>query len=138
MKNKITLYLLVLLTVPYVVFAQESDPSDRDPFAPFVWEKPAAVEVREPTPGEMLKNNPLTSKPLSTYRVTGLIVSPTNAIAVIKTRTKHEYFANLGDPLGIEGGIIGVIDSDGVIVDINGKLVTINVSNRFEIQNESN
>jgi hypothetical protein len=134
MQNKfICAWLYLLIFLPVMAFAEGKE---RDPFMPFAWEKPpAASEAQKAVRGST--STPLTEDPLSSYTITGIIVSPKDAIILVKSHDKHEYFASVGDGLGSEGGLIDTISSAKVTVDINGKLVNLTVSSRLDIQNEN-
>lgn len=129
-----TRWLLCLIAASLSALTAQAE-GERDPFMPFVWEQPATVQVQNPN-DPSIEANPLTEKPLSSYKLIGLVVSPTDAVAVIKSRDKREFFANIGDQVGSEGGIVDTISTEGITLDVNGKLVNLNVNNRFELQNE--
>jgi Tfp pilus assembly protein PilP len=109
---------------------------NRDPFMPYT--SPSAMKVNPGAATVVAKDasNPLTDKPVSSYNVIGVAISPTNALAVIKSRDKQGYFAYVGDDIGSEGGKIEAINSEGVTINIRGKIVNLKVSNRFEMQDE--
>lgn len=109
--------------------------ADRDPFLPYTWSAPTGTDVGGAAK-QAASTNPLVDKPVSSYRVIGVVVSPTDALAVLKARDKQEYFAYIGDPVGSEGGILETINTDGITVDIGGKIMSLKVSNRFESQDE--
>ena len=112
MTNKIFI-LLALLTLPLLAQAE-----GRDPFAPYAWEQKA--DKAKKAGQEDYDVTPLTEKPLSDYRITGTIISPTSAVGLIKGRDRREYLVSVGDDLGNEGGKIIIISGEGVTVDING------------------
>lgn len=122
------------ITLPAIAFAG----ADRDPFAPFASAKPAITESSKQISTTGNSITPLTEDSLSSYKLMGLIVSPTDSVVLIQSSSKREYFAGIGDKIGNEGGIIHLISTDGITVDIDGKLVDLTVNNRFEIQNETN
>jgi Tfp pilus assembly protein PilP len=111
----------------------------RDPFSPFTWGGGPSTAVEEVNPDSIdnLSVTPLTKDSLSSYQLAGVIVSPTDSIALIRAKNKRDYFVNIGDSIGREGGIIDVISSEGITIDVNGKLIDLTVSNGFEIQNEN-
>ncbi|MDA0781646.1 MAG: pilus assembly protein PilP [Rickettsiales bacterium] len=130
--------LLALITIsvfPFFANAEEI----RDPFAPLGWggSQNPSTENLDADSIESMNVTPLTKDPLATYQLGGVIVSPTDSIALIRTRSKRDYFVNIGDEIGMERGIIDVISSDGITIDVNGKLIDLTVSNGFEIKNEN-
>lgn len=135
MKNKYSIIALLLMAMlPGTVFAQTAE---RDPFMPFAWDKPVAVDVQDASK-EDIDNTPLTDNPITSYALIGVVVSPKDSIAVIKALDKAEYFAGVGDKIGSEGGVIDVITSEGITIDLNGRLIDLTVNNRFNGQNGSN
>ncbi len=126
------IFILSCLITTIAIAAEE-----RDPFKPYTWSAPSGGEpvVSSNKGGEI--NNPLTDKPISAYTVVGVVVSPSEAIAVLKSRDKREYFAYIGDKIGIEGGIVSTIDTEGVTIDLGGKIIPMKISNRFEVQNDN-
>lgn len=110
--------------------------AERDPFLPYSWSAPSGKDAANGTTDDKAVN-PLITKPASSYTVIGVVVSPNDALAVLKSRDRNEYFAYIGDPVGSEGGIIETINSDGITVDISGKIIPLNVSNRFESQDDT-
>lgn len=128
----IAIQILVFITIT-VYGAAMAD--ERDPFQPYTWSAPSAADTKE-IDKESAYTNPLTNKPLSAYTVIGVAISPTDALAVLKSRDKHEYFAYVGDRIGSEGGILKVISTEGITIDIGGKIVPLKISNRFEAQDE--
>jgi len=109
--------------------------TERDPFLPYTWSAPQGKEsANSIASGRHV--NPLVRKPLTSYTVIGVVVSPNDALAVIKGRDRSEYFAYIGDPIGSEGGMIETINTDGITVDISGKIVPLKISNRFESQDD--
>ncbi len=128
MKKLIKIFSIVTVVGYGVALAQ-----DRDPFTPYTWTAPASTDSADKTTDGA---NPLIDKPLSSYTVIGVVVSPTDALAVLKSRDKHEYFAYIGDKVGSEGGTLETISTEGITVDMAGKVVPLKVSNRFENQDE--
>ncbi len=110
----------------------------RDPFAPYAVEKPKTTAAGDIFDAAAPALTPLTERPLSSYQVIGVIVSPTDSVALIKSRDKRELFASIGDAMGSEGGKVEVISSEGITVDTNGKISNLTVSNRFDTPDESN
>lgn len=132
MKKLIKLICVVVMVGHGIAIA-----ADRDPFLPYTWSAPAGTgndTGGKDKSGEAV--NPLIDKPISSYTVIGVVISPTDALAVLKSRDKHEYFAYVGDPIGSEGGVMETINTEGITVNINGKIVPLKVSNRFEMQDE--
>ncbi len=109
---------------------------ERDPFKPYTWSAPASVSDAKTAVNDGEVSTPLIDKPLTAYTVIGVVISPTDALAVLKSRDKHEYFAYIGDQVGSEGGKLETINTDGVTVNISGKIIPLKVSNRFETQDE--
>jgi hypothetical protein len=133
MTNKFIAFLSITITLPVIAFAG----SDRDPFAPFASAKTVISDSAKAT----TKGNsasPLTEDSISSYKLVGLIVSPNDSIVLIRSNSNREFFASIGDKIGNEGGIIHTISTEGITVDINGKLVDLTVNNRLEISNEAN
>lgn len=130
MKKNYILFLSVIL----LAFTANAQEEVRDPFTPFVWDKPTIVSPAAEL--DKLASTPLTEKPLVSYRLVGLIVSPKDSIALVKSRDKREYFVSVGDQIGNEGGVIEAIYSDGMTIDINGRIIDLTVNNRFDIQDE--
>jgi len=127
----------LIRTICFIAFAGYglAFAQSRDPFTPYAVSPPVAASVGkavDPAEG----NNPLTDKPITAYTVIGVAISPTDAMAVLKSRDKHEYFAYIGDEVGSEGGKIETISSEGITVNINGKIVNLKVSNRLEIKDD--
>ncbi len=120
-----------MLTLPALALA-----GDRDPFAPYASAKTAIATTKQSESDSSI--TPLTEDSISAYKLVGLIVSPTDSIVLIRSSSNREYFASTGDKIGNEGGVIHKISTEGVTVDINGKLVDLTVNNRLEIQNETN
>jgi len=132
MKNKLLVFATVA-TFPFFSVAQDlRDPFSRGGNSGMLAEDPISTEVND------LNVTPLTKDPITSYQLAGVIISPTDSIALVRTLSKRDYFANIGDSIGNEGGVIDEMSSEGIIVDINGKLIPLTVSNRFDIQNESN
>lgn len=133
--SKKLLTMVVILAFPLLAKAEEL----RDPFSPFGWGgiKNPAVEAANADSIENLNVTPITKDPLSTYQLAGVIVSPTDSIALLRTKNKRDYFVNIGDEIGMERGIIDVISSEGITIDLKGKLIDLTVSNGFEIKNEN-
>ncbi len=132
MKKLSKTILLALITASGIAVA-----ADRDPFLPYTWSTPAATtDTNSANINTDSKISPLIDKPLSAYTVIGVVVSPNDALAVLKSRDKREYFAYIGDPVGSEGGVLETINTEGISVDMGGKIVTLKVSNRFEMQDE--
>jgi Tfp pilus assembly protein PilP len=138
MSNKFVQIALSIILVPTIVLAA---PGERDPFQPYALSKPtlATSQTTTKTTGENIVNiTPLTEDALSSYKITGLIISPKDSIILVQARDKHEYFTTIGDKIGSEGGIIKKVSSEGITVDIEGKLVDLTVNkNRLDIQNET-
>lgn len=129
MRNKL-LTLLLLLSIPFLAQAES-----RDPFSPYAWEKKIADEAAAKSQPNY-DVTPLTEFPLASYVLAGVIVSPKDAIALIRTRTRREFYVHLGDSLGKEGGVVDIISVEGITVNMNGKIVDVSVNNRFEAGNE--
>jgi Tfp pilus assembly protein PilP len=108
--------------------------TDRDPFKPYMSTPP--INASDGAAVARDAASPLAEKPLSSYAVVGVVVSPNDAMAVLKSRDKHEYFAYIGDPIGSEGGVLETINTEGITVNMGGKIVSLKVSNRFENQDE--
>lgn len=133
--NKMLTYLFIILLPVLVLAAQE-----RDPFAPYMWDQPSTPGSNvgsAPEVGEDEVVNPLLRGPLSSFRLTGLMVAPHDAIAVLKGRDKVDYFVTVGDTVGIEKGIVESISRKGVVVNMDGDFITLSVQNSFELQNDS-
>lgn len=131
--SKNIIFIAAMLFIGSSASAQE-----RNPFEPYVFDAPATVaEVSNPRKERKGVANPLTSSPLSSYKVTGLIVAPNEAVVVVKTEDKREYFAYVGDSLGDDGGIIETVSTEGIVVNNGEDLLTVNVNNKFEIPNDS-
>jgi Tfp pilus assembly protein PilP len=130
MQNKFII-LAMLITLPSLAFA-----GDRDPFAPYASAKNSIPTAKKADNDSTV--TPLTEDSLSAYKLVGLIVSPTDSIVLIRSSSNREYFASIGDKIGNEGGIIHKISTEGMTVDINGRIVDLTVNNRLEIQNEAN
>lgn len=127
---------LIKITLFVAVIALSSaNAAERDPFLPYTWSGPAGKDAANSDTSKDV--NPLVRKSLSSYKVIGVVVSPNDALAVLKTRDRGEYFVYVGDPIGSEGGIIETINSEGITVDIGGKIVSLKVSNRFESQDDT-
>lgn len=126
--------ILKITTILTLLASYSLADTGRDPFMPFFFNKPAP-DAQKDTLSDIA--SPLKDKPLSSFRLVGLIVSPTDAIAVVKGRDRHEYFVTVGDTLGSEAGMVEIIDSEGITLDVGGRLITLNVNNSFEIKNES-
>jgi Tfp pilus assembly protein PilP len=116
-----------------------SEAAGRDPFTPF-------QQGKQPTDTDDVKSEevetafvtPLTKDPLSYYQLAGVIISPWDSFVLIKSMDKREHFATIGDSLGKEGGVIDLISVDGITVDIDGKLINLTVTNRFDINDGNN
>ncbi len=131
MKKLIKLIIIAVIAGYGTAIAQ-----DRDPFLPYTWSSPNNADTGAGGTKSSDSANPLVDKPVSAYTVIGVVISPTDALAVLKSRDKREYFAYIGDAIGSEGGIIETINTDGITVNISGKIVPLKVSNRFEMQDE--
>ncbi len=127
---------LIVMTIIAMLVADAAQAADRDPFLPYTWSAPTGGNETTPGGGKIPSTNPLIDKPISSYKVIGVVISPTDAMAVMKARDKHEYFAYIGDPIGSEGGIIETINTEGITIGVGGKIVPLKVSNRFENQDE--
>lgn len=125
----------IALLAVIALFSVTAIAADRDPFMPYTWSSPSGAEGTK-VAGNAPSANPLVDKPLSSYKVIGVVVSPSDALAVIKSRDRREYFAYIGDPVGMEGGVISAINIEGITIDMSGKVVPLKVSNRFENQDE--
>lgn len=126
----------VICIVLGVAFSNFANAEERDPFMPYTWSAPAGTEAAAKSASSANAATPLVDKPLSSYTVIGVVVSPSDALAVLKSRDRREYFAYIGDPVGMEGGVIATISIEGITVDMGGKVVPLKVSNRFENQDE--
>jgi len=126
--------LIIFTAFSILSFSAFAEDAVRDPFKPFSWEKPKVVTSVEQN--ENYDVTPLTEKALSYYRVIGTIVSPSDALTLIRSREKGDFFANVGDSIGNEGGKISLISSDGITVDMNGKIINLTVSSRLDAANE--
>lgn len=126
--------LIKLMLVSTSLVCSAAYAADRDPFLPYTWSAPAGSDATASKTTD--SSNPLVDKPLASYKVIGVVVSPTDALAVVKSRDKQEFFAYIGDPIGSEGGVLDSINTDGITVDIAGKTTSLKVSNRFENQDE--
>ncbi|MCE3232256.1 MAG: Pilus assembly protein PilP [Rickettsiaceae bacterium] len=137
MRNKLLTLCASIAILPAIAAAEGPE---RDPFTPYALSKPALASAKQETAGEKgVSITPLTEDPLSSYKLTGLIISPRESIVLIQAHDKHEYFATAGDKLGSEGGVIHLVSTEGITVDVGGKLVDLTVNNnRFDIQNEAN
>ncbi len=133
-RSKIALFALLL--TPLASFGQSVE---RDPFMPFATSTSGSASSSDKKSGLPGDNaiTPLMERPLSTYKIIGTVVSAKDALAVIKSADRREFYANVGDKIGVEGGVIEVISSEGITVDINGKITDLIVSNRFDTQNEN-
>tara|TARA_B100001564_G_C20654929_1_gene678683 strand:- start:1763 stop:2173 length:411 start_codon:yes stop_codon:yes gene_type:complete len=132
-------YLTLTLTCLFVlaIQAQAAASDSRDPFSPYnTWNTPSASGEAETDKNKHANKPPIERDPVRTYAVIGLIVSPDNAVAVVKSLNNHEFFVQVGDHIGNEGGVIESIHTDGITVDTGSSIVTLNVSNNFEIPNE--
>ena len=133
--SKKLLTIALISVFPFMAKAEEL----RDPFSPFGWGGPqnSSAEAANTDSLDNLNVTPLTKDPLSTYQLAGVIVSPTDSIALVRAKNKRDYFVNIGDEIGMERGIIDVISSEGITIDVNGKLFDLTVSKGFEIKNEN-
>ncbi len=131
MKKIISIIVLAGSALYGIALAQS-----RDPFTPYAPPVPAAGVSNLMAVDPRKIGNPLTEKPLSAYNVIGVAISRKNSLAVLKSRDKQEYFAYIGDEVGVEGGKIEKINSEGIAVNIAGKIINLKVSNRLEIQDE--
>lgn len=131
--------LLVLITLAALPCFAETE-QIRNPFAPFPWDAPAQDAGGNPNAPQLSNPDapPLLRDPIYFYKLAGIIVSPTDSIALIRAKNKVDYFVKVGDAVGNEGGKISAISTDGITLDVNGKLMDLTVSNRLDIQNESN
>lgn len=109
---------------------------ERNPFKPYIWSGPANNVDSKTISKDPNISNPLTEKPLSSFTVIGVAISPTDSLAILKSRDKQEYFAYIGDDLGSEGGKIEDITPEGVSVNVNDKIIPLKVSNRFDTKDE--
>jgi len=116
--------VIVIMFITLPAFGQE-----RDPFTPYSPET-TAVKVKK---NKNDQNHPLIDSALDEYRIIGLAIAPNNAVIVIKSPDKHEYFATIGDRLGSEGGVISNLTTDSITVNTGNDVVTIPVSNKFEM-----
>ena len=126
----------LIKTLFFITFLSYSvaNAAERDPFLPYTWSAPTTTDMINKA--EKKNVNPLIAQPITSYTVIGVVVSPNDALAVLKSRDRTEYFAYIGDPVGSEGGMIETINSDGITVDISGKIIPLRVSNRFESQDD--
>lgn len=118
----------------FLASSANAQEAERDPFTPFVWEKPSNVEIINK---DQYNKTPLTDKALADYRLIGVMVAPSEALALIKSKDKREFFVTTGDKIGIEGGTIHTISGEGISIDMDGKIIDLTVSNRFDTQNEN-
>jgi Tfp pilus assembly protein PilP len=134
--NKKLLVLITLATLPCYAIAEEI----RNPFAPFPWDAPAQETGGTPdaSKSSIPDAPPLLRDPIYFYKLAGVIISPTDSIALIRTKSKLDFFVKVGETVGNEGGVISKISTEGITVDVNGKPIDLTVSNRLDIQNESN
>ena len=140
MMNKQWLPILAGITILAITaLPANAKTLERDPFSPYAWEKPSNVVEVDPLIGRTTEfTTPLTENALSTYKVVGTMISPKDALALVRTKDKREFFVSHGDPIGREGGEITVINIDGVTVDISGKIIDLTVNNNsFEAGNDA-
>lgn len=138
MKNRIRILLSVCTMAVMGSSAYAVDGLDRDPFSPFVLDIPTGVSevpvVEEGANREEEYINPLERDSVYNYKVVGIMASSEKALAVVKTMDRQEFFVRLGDKLGREGGVVDVINTDGVSVVNEEEVVDIPVRNKVELQ----
>lgn len=134
--NKKLLVLIALTVLPSFAETEEL----RNPFAPFPWDAPASDVAGSPSDSKLSSPDapPLLRDPVYFYKLAGVIISPTESIALIRAKNKVDYFVKIGEAVGNEGGVISAISSQGITVDVSGKPINLTVSNRLDIQNETN
>lgn len=126
---KIIIALSLLSALPL----SSSIAQERDPFAPYLWDKPSSVETIIPSTEDLDHKSPLANAPLSTFKIVGTVVTPNEAIAVVKTEDKREFFVGPGDVIGMEGGKVESISNEGVTLATGDTVVTLDVNNKFEL-----
>ncbi|MCD6034879.1 MAG: hypothetical protein K0R63_620 [Rickettsiales bacterium] len=127
--------VLLLILVPALGLADGQ--KERNPFVPS-WDAAANGDgPKVPSPQDLL-TSPLVVKPLSMYRVIGIIVAPKTAFALVRTPENYDYFLEEGQKIGSEGGVAEEISIQGVKIKVNKDIVTLPVSNKVEIRNDKN
>ena len=129
---KISVVLLCIAMFIEVAFASK----EKNPFIPYVFEAATSV-IDKAKPQEInlsgKKDNPLQAKSVNDYILVAIMTSETEAIGLVKAPDKMEYFVEVGDTLGSEGGKIDIIDYEGIVINTGSELVSIAVSNKLEV-----
>lgn len=138
MRNKLLIVFSFCLISSQTLSVLADEMLERDPFSPFVLDIPTGVaevpvDVESEDDVEVFVN-PLERNSIYTYKVTGIMTSPDKAIAVVKTIERQEFFVRRGDKLGKEGGVIDVINIEGISVVNDEEVIDIPVRNKVEIQ----
>lgn len=110
---------------------------DRDPFSPSGSSiKTTSVTVTSDREEESSEGNPVTSGKLSSYKVVGTIISDKKKLAAVKALSGVNYIITVGDKFGSEGGRIKDITHKGIKVENNGNIMSLQVSNKIEVNVE--
>jgi len=132
MKNSTGIISLVMLTAMMVASTvTSSEELPANPFNPLFAESEEGAENAYPEDSGSSNNvHPLQRSPVSKYTLMGTLVSENGKIAMIRGATGKEYFVKIDDLLGNRGGKIEAINSRGIEVREEEKVVFLAVRNR--------
>ena len=127
----------LILFFSCLLYGGVSHPQEgRDVFRPYFPESPAKEVEKakrgDPRPGV----HPLRRKPVRSYTLMGVIISPGKKIALIQTGAGREHFVFIGDFLGNRDGVIVQIDKHGVLVRQGDGTVSLKTRKDFVIRGQ--
>ncbi len=116
MRNSPFILITAMLLSPLISHAEEV----RNPFMG----QQAVIQQRAaevaPAPEQEVYRPPLQRDPLQQYQLLGVMVGNGNGRALLQTRIGEQHMIRKGDRLGLEQGVVHVIDGHGITVELNG------------------
>jgi|TARA_B100000795_G_scaffold97567_1_gene71580 type IV pilus assembly protein PilP len=80
--------------------------------------------------------HPLLQNSITSNTIIGIMISPSQKTAFIRTASGDDYFVKVGDKLGNANGSITDINHEAIVVTEDGKVVYLAVRNRSEVNDD--
>lgn len=111
---------------------------EKDPFMPYMAGTTQKSGKDDSSSVLEASLRPLDTKPLTSYKIVGTILSPEKKLGVVRAPDGRDYFITLGDKLGKEGGIVNEIAMEGISLTMGEEKVVLMVSNKVEAPSHEN
>lgn len=107
------------------VEAKKSEPPLRNPFQSYILLKRGEIDKSATAKG------PLECCEIATFKVVAALVAGDEPYALVSGADNKRYIVRIGDKVGLNGGKISVINTEGITVkeilrDIDGNVVNVN------------